>query len=231
MANWLEETKNNIRSLKEKGYFNNWEKKETDLIDFFIYPGLELPTGWSEKRISIYKENAQKLGVKPPKISFYVYPSMDAGKEIGITPAITMIKNKEIHGHLKQSTGHEPTHILLGEISPSEDLPANGLWAEGICVYLDGTGTDRKKHALSLNPTDEILNAPWTQWRKNFPGNLYPLSGSIVQYCDGKYGWDKILDFVKRLKNYSDNDEVVSPEIFGITYGQLQDNWRTWLKS
>lgn len=229
MSNWMEKTKKNILSLKEKGFFNSWPKKETEFITFFIYPNLVLPNGWIEKRMNIYKENTEKLSVIPPKITFYVYPSIDIVKDFGITPALTFIKAKEIHGHLKQSPGHELTHILLGEISPSEDLPANGLWAEGTCVYLDGTNTDRKKHTTSLNYSDEIIKTSWEKWRKNLPSDFYPLAGSIVQYCIEKYNWDTVKKFLKELRNYGENDEKISNEIFSLPYQELQKNWRKWL--
>ena len=181
MPQWMDDTKKRIQELQHEGYFASWPKRETGPITFFIYPDFDLSDDWIEKRLNIYKTNTEKLNIKPPKIKFFVFPSMETGQKMGITPAITFIKEKEIYGHLKQSPGHEPVHILLGEISPSENLPANGLWAEGICVYLDGTDTDRKKHANSLNLGEEIINTPWPQWRKNLPGNLY-LSASREHY-------------------------------------------------
>src|SRR3990167_1958439 len=230
MPQWMEETKQRIQLLEKEGFFNSWPKREMELITFFVYPEFVVPENWIEKRVTIYKANAEKLRVKPPKIKFFVYPSMEDGRKIGITPAITFIKQKEIHGHIKQSAGHELAHILLGEISPSENLPANGLWAEGICVYLDGTGTDRKKHALSLNLSDEIINTPWTQWRLNLSGNLYPLAGSIVQYCVEKYGWDAVLNYTNELRDSGANDEKLSLKIFRVNYSEMQTNWKEWLK-
>ncbi|MFH1000040.1 MAG: hypothetical protein V1783_04280 [Bacteroidota bacterium] len=226
----MEETKKNILTLKKSGFFNSWSKKETELITFFIHPDLVLPDNWIEKRLDIYKENAEKLNVISPKITFYIYPSIDAVKDLGVIPAITFVKAKEIHGHIKQSPGHELTHILLGEISPSEDLPANGLWAEGICVYLDGTNTDRKKHTISLNYDDEIIKTPWDKWRENLPSDFYPLAGSIIQYCVEKYDWDVVKKFLKELRNSGENDEKISSEIFSLPYRELQENWQEWLK-
>jgi len=230
MPNWIDETKKNIQALKEKGFFKDWFQQETGLITFFIYPDFILPDGWMKIRLNIYKENAKKLGVIPPKTTFYVYPSIDAVKDLKITPAITFIKAKEIHGHIKQSPGHELTHILLGEISLSEDLPANGLWAEGICVYLDGTNTDRKKHNFSLNYEDKVIQTPWKEWRKNLPGNLYPLAGSIIQYCVETYGWSTVMKFVRGLKNSASNEEELSISIFKLSYSELQKNWIKWIQ-
>ncbi len=229
MPNWMEETKKNIQALKEKGFFNSWSKKETELIIFFIYPELVLPNNWTEKRLDIYKENAKKLDIIPPKINFYIYPSINTVKDFGITPTITFVKTREIHGHINQSPGHELTHILLGEINSSENLPANGLWAEGVCVYLDGTNTDRKKHSLSLNYSDEIIETPWDRWRKNLPSDFYPLAGSIIQYCIEKYNWNIVKKFLKELRNYGENDEKISFEIFSLPYQKLQKNWQAWL--
>lgn len=230
MSNWMSETKNNIQVLKKKDFFNSWSKQEVGLITFFIYPNFNLLNDWIKKRLDIYEENAKKLGVIPPKIAFYVYPSIDIVKDLGVTPAITLVKEKEIHGHINQSSGHELTHILLGEVNLSEDLPANGLWAEGVCVYLDGTNTDRKKHVLSLNYTEDIIKTPWENWRKNMPGDFYPLAGSIVQYCVKAYNWGALIKFIKGLKNFASNEEELSIDIFGLSYSKLQKNWEEWIK-
>lgn len=230
MPQWIDNTKKRIQELQKEGYFNSWPKLKNGPITFFVNPGLYLSEDWTKKRLNVYEINAGKLRIRPPKIKFFVFPSMEAGQEIGITPAITFIKEKEIYGHLKQSPGHELTHILLGEINLSENLPANGLWAEGVCVYLDGTDTNRKKHANSLDYSEEIINTPWSQWRKNLPGNLYPLAGSVIQFCDEKFGWKTIVKFLKAQRNFGENDEELSQKIFGISYQELQRNWREWLK-
>lgn len=137
MANWLEETKNQINNLKKEGFFDNWKIKKTEYIIFHIYPELDIPKDWAQERVNIYAQNAKILGINcPPCVDFYIYQSIDSVKNIGITPTISFIKQREIHGHLKQSAGHELTHILLGDINPSENLPANGLWEEALCVYI-----------------------------------------------------------------------------------------------
>lgn len=230
MSSWMEETRSRIQSLKTEGYFDSWTKQETELITFFVYPNFLIPDGWIEKRTTIYKINTGKFKIDPPKVNFFVYPSVEIGKEMGLTPAITFVKEKEIHGHINQSPGHELTHIILGEINTSENLPANGLWAEGICVYFDGTGTDRKKHALSLDLSNMVIDTPWVQWRKNFPDNLYPLAGSIIQYCVEKYNWHDVLNYIKELENFGVNDEMLSIKIFHISYLELQNGWKKWLK-
>lgn len=230
MPKWMDETKKRIKELKEERFFENWLQKDCGKIIFYIYPGFNISDEWINQRIEIYNANAEKFRITTPKISFFVYPSIDIGEQLGIMPAISFIKEKEIHGHIKQSPGHELTHMLLGEINPSENLPANGLWSEGICVYLDGTKTDRKKHSLSLNFTSDILQTSWSEWRRYMPGDIYPLAGSIIQYCEEKFKWDAILKYLKELKDFGSNDEKISLDIFEISYPELQNNWRDWLK-
>lgn len=231
MTNWLNETKNKIKKLKEDGFFNNWRIEKSEYITFYIYPNLEIPKDWIQKRIDIYSQNAKIFKIDfIPNVDFYVYPSIDSVKDIGITPAISFLKQKEIHGNLKQSPGHELTHILLGDINPSENLPANGLWEESLCVYYDGTNTDRKKHVNSINYSEEILNISWDFWRSNLPSNLYPLAGSIAQYCLEKYGLELLLKFIKEMRSNGTNDENICLIIFKISYQELQKNWRKWLK-
>lgn len=232
MPDWLNKTKEAVRALKQSGYFDNWALRKTELINFFIFPNLEVADEWFKKRINIYTENAKIfLGDSdPPKINFYVYPSIDSVKELGITPAISFLKEKEVHGHAEQSPGHELNHILLGILNPSENLPANGLWAEGLCVYFDGTKTNRKRHTLSLNYSEEIIKTPWAKWRSTLPQNLYPLAASIIQYCIETYGLKSTLKFVKNLRDSASNEEKLSCEIYKISFDNLQNDWRNWLK-
>lgn len=132
-----------------------------------------------KKRLMAYKANAKLLRVNPPKVNFYLYPTKEAGIEIGILPFYSFPKLKEIHSHLNQSPGHELTHILHEKINKSGNNPKNKLWIEGLCTYLNGTRTDQKKHALSLNLKIESLN-PFNNWMNHVPGDLYPVAGSIV---------------------------------------------------
>ena len=226
----MEETKKNVQTLGKQGFFDNWLKKETEFITFLVHPDTKLNEDWFKKRVATYKINAERLKIIPPKVIFYVYPSLEFGKERGVTPATSFIKSKEIHGHPHQSPGHELTHILLGEVNNTDNLPANGIWSEGLCVFLDGTNTDRRKHALSIGYAQDITNASWEKWRQNLPGNLYPLAGSIIQYLDGLFGWEKILVFLKELKNSGGNDAELSEGILNKKYSKLQEDWRKWLK-
>ena len=227
---WLETTKEGIQKLFNAGYFNNWRKLEKSQITFYLHPEVDINDDWLNKRLSIYLSNAAKLHVTAPAVDFYVYTSLEFGKTLGIVPATSFISSKQIHGHPNQSPGHELTHILLGELNSPENLPANGLWAEGVCVFLDGTGTDRRKHTPSLNYAENAINTPWEKWRRNLPSGLYPLAGSITQYLDNLVGWEKILTFLKELKNFGTNDAELSELLFDKKYPQLQDGWRNWLK-
>lgn len=230
MSDWMTKTKKRIKELKKQGFYNNWTKRNFGLITFFIYPDFEINNVWFKKRLSIYKKNAKILGIKPPKVSFFIYPSIETGKQIGITPAVCFIKMKEIHGHLNQSPGHELTHILIGKINDSKNMPGNGLWQEGLCTYLNGTKTNQKKHTLSLNFPEAILATPWKKWRKHTPGNLYPLAGSIIQYLVKRCGWEKIILFLKKLKNSAKNQNKISLKIFKKSLEEIQDDWLKWIK-
>lgn len=231
MSTWMQNTKERIELLRRNGYFENWRVKNTENINFYIFPKLDIPIDWFEKRENIYKKNATLFEIKsPPKIEFYVYPSPDSVKDLGIVPAVSFLKKREIHGHLKQSAGHELTHILLGEINPSENFPPNGLWAEGICTYYDGTETDRRKHTTTLNYSKDILSTGWSSWNENLPGDLYPLAGSIVQYCANTYELKEVLRFVKGMRDGGTNVESLCLEIFHVSYQKLQSDWEEWLK-
>ncbi|MFA5392520.1 MAG: hypothetical protein WC306_02390 [Candidatus Paceibacterota bacterium] len=227
MSDWMIKTKKRIKELKRQKFYNNWIKRKISLITFFIYPDFQIDNEWFKKRLNSYKKNAKILGMKPPQVNFFIYPSIEIGKKIGIIPAICFIKMKEIHGHLNQSPGHELTHILIGEINDSKNLPGNGLWQEGLCTYLNGTKTNQRKHALSLNFSEVILTTPWKKWRKHIPGNLYPLAGSIIQYLVKKYGWKKMILF---LKKSAKNQNKISLDIFKKSLEEIQKDWSRWIK-
>ena len=230
MPNWRIQTKNKIKELKKQGFYNNWLKKEFDLITFFIYPDFKINNEWFKKRTNIYKKNAKILKVKPLKVNFFVYPSIQVGQKIGITPAICFIKMREIHGHFNQSPGHELTHILIGKINDSKNLPGNGLWQEGLCTYLNGTNTDQRKHTLSLNISEKTFIIPWESWNKHLPGDLYPLAGSIIQYFVKRYGWEKIILFLKKLRNSANNQNKISLQVFKKPLEEIQEDWLQWIK-
>jgi len=226
----MAKTKQRIKELKKQRFYNNWAKRNFGPVTFFIYPDFQIDNIWFKKRLDIYKKNAKILGVKPSKVSFFVYPSIETGKEIGITPAVCFIKMKEIHGHLNQSPGHELTHILIGEINDSKNLPGNGLWQEGLCTYLNGTKTNQKKHVLSLNFSEIVLTTPWEEWRMYMPGNLYPLAGSIIQYLVKRYGWKKMILFFKKLKKSAKNQDKIALKVFKKSLEEIRKDWLKWIK-
>jgi hypothetical protein len=230
MNSWLQQTKSRIIKLQQEGFYKKWRKIKRGSINFYLYPELNVEKEWFTKRIKVYQKNATLLRVKKPQANFYVYPSIEIGNKLGITPAISFIQSKEIHGHVKQSPGHELTHILLGKINSSKNLPGNGLWQEGLCTYLNGTKTNQKKHTLSLNFSPDTINTPWINWSKNLPGNIYPLAGSIIQYLVKRYGWKKLILFLKQMKNNSNNQNSLSKKLFGIYIAKIQNNWKLWLK-
>jgi len=222
--------KDKIKELKNKGFYNDWQKLIFGPITFFTPHSSDLNMDWFKKRFTAYKKNSKILKTKTPKVNFFVYPSKEFGQKIGIIPTVAFIKAREIHGHFNQSPGHELTHILLGEINSTENLPGNGLWHEGISTYLNETGTNQKKWVLSLNFSEEIINTSWLKWNKDVSGNLYPIFGSIIQYLINKYGWEKMISFLKELKNSAKNQEKISIKVFKKSINDIQKDWIRWLK-
>lgn len=230
MTQWMSKTKQQIKLLKKRHYYDNWSIKKYPPITFVVHPSVKVEDNWYKKRLLAYQHNAKILQLSPPEVTFYVYPSIKAGEKLGIIPAICMIKEREIHGHLNQSPGHELTHILLGQINSSQNLPAHGFWQEGICTYLNHTNTDQKKHLLSLNLPQSILTTPWQKWRIQIPGNLYPLAGSVIQYLVTTYNWKKLISFLANLKNLAQNQDKVALKIFSRPLSKIQQDWLHWIK-
>lgn len=218
-----------ISALKRAGFFHDWTAKEVERIRFFLWPEMQMPPKWIQKRTAILKKNARLLGVRVPVISFYVYPSRELSKELGFVPAVSFISRREIHGHLNQSPGHELTHILLRNLNDWKSLPASGFFSEGVCTYLDGTGTDRRRHTASLryklkNKID--LRA----WYRYLPSEYYPLAGSFIQYLTEQYGWKKVLKLLKSLKGPRALAKIFR-ETFGTDLNTAERDWRGWLSA
>lgn len=95
---------------------------------------------------------------------------------------------------------------------------------------MNGTKTNQKKHTLSLNLLESTLNTPWQNWTKQMPGNLYPIAGSIIQYLVKRYGWKKILLFLKKLKNSAKNQNEISLLVFKKPLKEIQEDWSKWIK-
>ncbi len=230
MKTGFEETGRRVDQLKSEGYFNNWVTYDLPLIRFRVWPGFAITKAWIQERVSCYRKNARLLGVKPPLATFYVYPSVQAGQSIGITPTVCFASKWEIHGHINQSPGHELTHILLGELVNPRFLRAHGFFDEGICVYLDGTGTDRRKHARSFeipNITHQLL---WETWSETLPSQYYPLAGSFIQYLVEAHGSKSIGAILETLQGTGDIN-LAFHHVLNVALEDIETKWLIWLKS
>lgn len=226
---YLKKTATKIQHLKERDFFADWPHRRVGKILFIISPTIKVDDSWFHMRAVILNTNAKTLGTKKiPFVTFYVYDSLNKGKKLGIVPAVSLISKKEIHGHLQQSPGHELTHILLGEINDSNGLPANGFWAEGVSTFLDGTGTDRRKHTMTVGASLPS-RIPWTKWFSQLPSLSYPLAGSFIQFLVEKYGIKYLVKFLRLLRKI-ETMRIVFKQVFGKDFLVVQKTWLFWLK-
>ena len=73
MVDWMKTTKQKIQGLKKENFFQNWQLHKTDFLNFHLYPDIQIPDGWIEKRVELYGMNAEKLQVKPVIGDFFVF--------------------------------------------------------------------------------------------------------------------------------------------------------------
>ncbi len=228
-SSYLKKAATKTQRLKEQGFFASWHRHRMGKILFIISPTIKIDDSWFHMRTAILDTNAKTLGIKKiPLVTFYVYDSLDKGERLGIVPAVSLISKKEIHGHLQQSPGHELTHILLGEINDSNGLPANGFWAEGVSTFLDGTGTDRRKHAMTIG-ISLPSRVPWTRWFSQLPSANYPLAGSFVQFLVEQHGIKYLVKFLKSLRKF-EAMKTVFRQVFNEDFLATQKAWLLWLK-
>ena len=130
----------------------------------------------------------------------------------------------------KRTQAHELTHVLVGQLTFSclSDIPT---WlAEGLAVYGEG-GPDQP----SQKQFDEALTENTLLPVRSLSGGFsedpskadisYTQSYSLVQFLIEKYGQDKMLDFLRTLRDGATVDEALQ-QAYGFDIEGFEDAWR-----
>ena len=224
----LSESAQAVARLQKEGFYDAWLIKEQAPITFHVHPEATVSDVWMMKRVQAYRDNAKVLEVGTPHLDFYVYPSKEFAKDLGIIATFAIPSRSEVHGHYYQSKGHEVTHILLRQIIDLHRWPWSGLWPESICVLLDHERPDPKFRFLSAGYTKEIYQIPWAQWRQWLPDEYYPLAANIMSFLSERFGWATVKLFLKNLDASVPNDDVAAGTVFNFDVPALQREWNNW---
>lgn len=117
---------------------------------------------------------------------------------------------------------HEMVHIVLYQYMRGKEIP---FWLnEGLAQYLANNQPDNNRFSLSvlLRKMPKLKDISGIDFYKK-PFINYPYSYYFIKYLDGKYGFNKILKF---LKIYRVSNDLSSNflNVFGhsISYDELQ---------
>jgi hypothetical protein len=130
----------------------------------------------------------------------------------------------------KRTQAHELTHVLVGQLTFSclSDIPT---WLhEGLAVYGEG-GPD----APSQKQFDEALKDDTLVPVRSLSGGFsedpskadisYTQSYSLIKFLIEQYGKDKILEFLRTLRDGATVDEALQ-QVYGFDIEGFEDAWR-----
>ncbi len=204
---YIEELKKEMErgTLSTEGLFEVFDKRRSDMMRI--------------KNItnSIIKNIYREYGIctKHPFHIIVTETSLEFEKKVGIsglyggatigdTIYLKPLPLIEKYGSLREVLIHEYIHILLN--SMGEDKP---LWVqEGFAVYLSGM---KRKFIPKKFEFIPVTFFPKRGYSKNIYHNAY----IKVIYLIKKYGFEKFIDFSKKVDYY--NEKEVFKEIFGLT--------------
>lgn len=158
--------------------------------------------------------------INPEQLSFCVGIALDSGNIMMISP------NNPGPNHSYEDiidvAVHEFVHCvtlkLLGQVEP---IIPDWLW-EGIAVYESGQlkTSPPISWLIEQEPVPTIFQLEENFYSRNY---CYDYSGLLVKYLVDKYGYEKLLKFIKNSQNF----EVV----FGLNKDQLSENWKKQLQN
>lgn len=180
-------------------FYKDWKIVESDNFRFHFQNRSDADI---EKYISSREEAFRKINAffeseLPKKIDFFVWNSGDDAKKVLRTNLGFADPNFSIvHSHLKQTKGHEMTHIISNYTT--KIIKKTELITEGTAVCFDQTNYDKAqivKEWLKNNQEKVSIRKTWTNWN-DFPEELtYPLSGLFVKELIDHFGRDKFIEF------------------------------------
>jgi hypothetical protein len=121
---------------------------------------------------------------------------------------------RQTHDTILSAVLHEIVHSINYHKNPRLSY----FWDNGLATYISGQRPDNVSY-MSMPSLDDTH----TENEIKF-GNMggYEYSYSYVEYLDGKYGWDKVIEYAAGGKTYE--------QVFGASEQQIYDGWANSLK-
>jgi hypothetical protein len=224
---------------------HDWQTASGDNINLHWYDGkTAFGDELHQSAVKSLEDLAKVTGLRTTKpIDLYIYANTDDMREavlyepgwtgglaypdhniviIGISP--------EQMDWGKRTQAHELTHALVGQLTFSclSDMPT---WlVEGLAMYGEG-GLEEGQQKLFDEALKDNTLAPVRSLSGGFAeestkANVsYAQSYSLVQFLIEKYGQDKMLDFLRTLRDGATVDEALQ-QIYGFDIEGFEDAWR-----
>jgi hypothetical protein len=155
------------------------------------------------------------------RIDFFVWPDpFMPQKLLGHMLGFARPEYCIVQSHYRQSTGHELTHVLTGQIfhARAPTVVVN----EGIAVYLDQSGRDRlatareayREHAggyISITGLWDIRR----QSDQSFDNLTYPIGAAFLEFLEQKRGRKLLLELIK-TQTLADARRIYGNEFDGL---------------
>ncbi len=200
------------------------------LADFYSQAMQELDAfyelNWTENKPKIFilstKEDIQKCREQMGLSNF-------KGASGWVGNGSVYIVSKEIYNELMTPLDldeqylmlikHELSHLFFQHVSNFNSRP-DWIW-EGCAIYLSGQNKYKK--------TPEMFTDFLKFFDKNVEGNVYQESGFVIQLLVEKFGKEKLLDLIKRLKECKSTEDLnrLFLEIYNLelSYETINELW------
>lgn len=226
-----------------------WSKQETEHYVYYYFKDSE-----AHKNIDKIK-NTQETGfnniiksldIKVPhkKISYYFYPNKKVKKELMGDDWYAQAIISEFCVHVlytkkvKPVGPHEDIHLLTSDWGDSVSF-----FEEGLAESFVGHAWDGKSHEFYVangyknkyypKIRDFFVQQTWMDTDDNLAVYFYSLAASFTNFLIKKFGFDKYLDFYKKIKRENelkDNIEMFE-KIFCVSIGDIENQFVNKIES
>ncbi|MDV4149857.1 hypothetical protein R0131_03325 [Clostridium sp. AL.422] len=218
-----------IKLRQESDHFNYYSIKDDKESLDDLEENLENNYERISKNLQVTLDEKIKVTIYPNISDFHKAIGMMAAEDwlVGVARKneilmVSPLNPGGIHTYetLMKVIVHEYTHILVGDINSNTDIYLN----EGIAVVEANQIDNNTKYYLK-----EVAKAnklPSIDEMKNNYGKLeqpYFLSGGFAEFIVNKYGYDKIIDLIKKPEDIEN--------VIGSTKEEIIEKWNEYILS
>ena len=191
-------------------FYSNWQIFTSNNFIFHFPPNTVVKD--KKKFADIHEQAYAKINLfinssVPRKIDYFVWNYSEGAEKFGLDElSFALPEQCIIHAHVKETVGHEITHVLTHFISSNKKVKTK-LINEGIATYFDLNnnavygGTEFKK------PEEKIsLKEAWHNDFKYSDFVYYFMGAELIKILNQKFGKQKLL---KLLANQTYENAII----------------------